>query len=79
MKKRRFIGHGLAIMLMLIFFSQQLWAKDVTIVPAIELKTVYDDNLDFESKDEKDDFGANAIPSLALRYTSELLKFFIFV
>ena len=77
MKKRRFIGYSLVIMLALIFFSQQLWAKDVTISPAIELKTVYDDNLDFDSNDEKDSFGANAVPSLTLDYASELLQFFL--
>jgi hypothetical protein len=77
MKKRRFIGYGLVIMLALISFSQQLWAKDVTILPAIELKTVYDDNLDFDTKDEKDSFGANAVPSLTLNYASELLQFFL--
>ncbi len=75
MKNRRFIGNGLVIMLALLSFSQQLWAKDVTILPAIELKTVYDDNLDFDDKDEKDSFGANAVPSLTLDYASELLQF----
>ena len=73
----RSIGFSLAIMLTLISFSQQLWAKDVTITPAIDLRTVYDDNLDFSNKDEKDSFGANAIPSLTLSYTSELLQFIL--
>jgi hypothetical protein len=62
-------------MLVLIFFSQPMWAWDVTITPALELKTVYDDNLDFDSKDEKDSFGANAVPRLTLEYASELLQF----
>jgi hypothetical protein len=62
-------------MLVLMSFSQQLWAKDVTITPALELKTVYDDNLDFDSSDEKDDFGANAVPRLTIDYASELLEF----
>jgi hypothetical protein len=39
------------------------------------LKTVYDDNLDFDSSDEKDDFGANAVPRLTIDYASELLQF----
>jgi hypothetical protein len=77
MKKQQINGSILAIIVVLIFFYQQLWAKDVTITPALELKTVYDDNLDFEAKDEKDDFGANAVPSIKLDYSSELLQFSI--
>lgn len=75
MKKQRYIGYGLAIMLVMISFYQPLWAKDVTISPAIVLRTVYDDNLNFERNDEKDDFGANVIPRLTLDYASELLQF----
>ena len=77
MKIIRFIGFNLVMMLALISFSQQLWAKDVTITPAISLKTLYDDNLDFSNKDEKDSFGANAVPSLTLSYASELLEFLL--
>jgi outer membrane receptor for ferrienterochelin and colicin len=76
-KKRRHIGFGLAVMLVLVFFSQLLWAKNVTITPSIELSGVYDDNLDFASKDEEDSFGANAVPRLTLDYASELLQFFL--
>ncbi len=75
MKKRRLIGYVFSIMLVVLYSSQHLFAKDVTISPSIELKTVYDDNLDFEPNDEKDDFGANAIPRLTLDYASELLQF----
>jgi hypothetical protein len=77
MKKLRFIGYSLAILLVLISFCKPLWAKDVTITPAIELRTLYDDNLNFERSDEKDSFGANAIPRLRLDYASELLQFFL--
>ena len=77
MRKRRFIEYGLAIMIVLIFFPQYLWAKDVSILPELELKTIYDDNLDFEPSDEKDSFGANAIPRLTLRYASELLELYL--
>jgi hypothetical protein len=75
MKKRRLIDYGLTIILILLFFYPHLWAKDVTIKPAIELKTVYDDNLEFEPKYEKYSFGANAVPRLTLDYASELLEF----
>ena len=74
-RKRRYIGFGLAVMLVLVFFAQLLWAKNVTITPSIELSGVYDDNLDFASKDEEDSFGANAVPRLTLDYASELLQF----
>jgi hypothetical protein len=77
MKIGRFIGCSLAIVFALISFSQHVWAKDVTITPAFSLKSVYDDNLDFSNKDEKDSFGANAVPSLTLNYDSELLKFLL--
>lgn len=77
MKKQRYIGYGLLIMLVLISFCKPLWAKDVTITPAIEFRTVYDDNLNFDRNDERDSFGANAIPSLRLDYNSELLQFFL--
>lgn len=75
MKIRKFVGYVLAVMLVLISFSQHLWAKEWTITPSIAVSTLYDDNLDFDSKDEKDDFGANAVPSLTLDYASELLQF----
>ena len=75
MKKQRFIVYGLMVTLLLTSFSVQSWAKDVTITPSIVVSTLYDDNLNFDSKDEKDSFGANAVPSLTLEYASELLKF----
>ena len=75
MKKQRIIGFVISLMLVLLSFYQHLWAKDVTITPSIALKTVYDDNLDFEPSDEKDAFGANVIPHLTLDYASELLQF----
>ena len=75
MKIRESICYGLVITFLLISFSQLVWAKDVTITPALVLKTVYDDNLDFDSSDEKDSLGANEVPSLKLDYESELLEF----
>jgi hypothetical protein len=75
MKKRRLIGCCLVITLVLMVIPRQLWAKDVTILPAIALRTVYDDNLDFDRKDEKDSFGANAVPRVTLDYKSELLEY----
>jgi hypothetical protein len=49
-------------------------AGDLTIVPELELRVEYDDNIDFDQKDEIDDFAGNAIPGLALDYKTELLE-----
>jgi len=77
MKKLIVISYSLMLILGLLSFSQQSWAKDITFIPAIELKSVYDDNLNFDPKDEKDSFGGNAVPSFTLNYASELLNFFL--
>jgi hypothetical protein len=75
MINHRFIGFCLAAILVLISLPQLLWAQDVTLTPSLRLTTLYDDNLDFEQKNEKDSFGANAVPGLTLDYASELLQF----
>ena len=75
MKKQSIFSYGLLFILVHMSFAQQIWAKDVTVTPSIELATLYDDNLDFEKSDEKDSFGANAVPRLTLDYTSELIGF----
>ena len=71
----RIIGIGLATVLAFLSLPQLLWAQDVTLKPSLRISTLYDDNLDFDQKDEKDDFGANAVPSLSLSYATELLRF----
>jgi hypothetical protein len=76
--KQQFMGYGLAAIIVLVALPQLLCAQDVTIKPSIGVSTIYDDNLDFDSKDEKDSFGANAVPSLELNYASELLQFSLF-
>jgi hypothetical protein len=68
-------GIGLATILVLMSLTQLVWAQDVTLTPSLRLSTLYDDNLDFDQKDEEDDFGANAVPGLTLGYASELLQF----
>jgi hypothetical protein len=75
MKNHRFIGFGMAVIIVLISLPQLLGAQDVTVTPSLRLATLYDDNLDFESKNEKDAFGANAVPGLRLDFASELLTF----
>ena len=75
MKNHKFIGFALIATLVLISFPRQIRAQDVTLTPSLKLATVYDDNLNFDQNNEKDAFGANAIPGLALNYASELLQF----
>jgi hypothetical protein len=70
----RFKCFGLAALVVLIL-PQLLFAQEITLTPSFKLSTLYDDNLDFEPKNEKDSFGANAIPGLTLNYGSELLQF----
>jgi hypothetical protein len=75
MISRKFIGFGLAAIWVWLSLSQLSWAQDVTVTPSLRLSTIYDDNLDFDSKNEKSSFGANAVPRLTLDYASELLQF----
>jgi hypothetical protein len=51
----------------------QSWAQDFIIEPSLVSRVIYDDNVDFEAKDEQDDFAANLIPRLTLNHTTELL------
>ena len=71
----KFIGFGLAAILVLMSLPRLLWAQEVTLTPSVTLSTVYDDNLNFDQNNERDSFGANVIPSMTLGYASELLQF----
>ena len=53
-------------------------AAEITATPAITFKVEYDDNINFDSKDEIDDFSGSAIPGLKLNYLTELLEFNIY-
>ncbi len=75
MKKHIDIFFGLIFTIMLLFSHLTCMAKDLTITPSLEVGGVYDDNLDFTSSDEEDDFGGQAIPKLTLDYSTELLQF----
>ncbi len=72
MKKLSFVFGFLLPTFILILNPPQSTAKEITVVPSLETKLVYDDNLDFDDKDEVDDFGANATPGLTLNYNTEL-------
>jgi len=73
-KNKKIILFSISLVFSIMWFQLPCKAADLTIEPSIQLRGVYDDNLDFESKDEKDSFGANAIPNLTLDYQTELLK-----
>lgn len=64
----------LSFFVSLIYFHSPCKAGELTVVPSIESRVIYDDNLDFDAKDEKDDFGGNVIPKLTLDYQTELLE-----
>lgn len=74
MKTKPVIFCFLSIFVSLLWLELPCSARDFTIVPSIETRVVYDDNLDFDSKDAEDDFGANAIPRMTLNYATELLQ-----
>jgi len=74
LKNKQIILFSISLVFSIMWFQMPCKAADLTIEPSIQLRGVYDDNLDFESKDEKDSFGANAIPKLTLDYQTELLK-----
>jgi hypothetical protein len=63
---------------LILFFSIFLlnsWAAEITLTPSLSLKVEYDDNIDFNTKDEIDDFSGNAIPRLQFNYLTELFEF----
>ena len=72
MKKQLFIFGYLVPAFLLISYPLQSVAKDLTIEPSLTTRIIYDDNLDFDDKDEIDDFGANATPGLTLNYNTVL-------
>ncbi len=74
LKNKQIISFSLSLIFSIMWFQLPCKAADLTITPSLEVRGVYDDNLDFDDKDEKDDFGGNAIPKLTLDYETELLK-----
>jgi hypothetical protein len=64
--------------ILILFFPIFLFdasAAEITTTPSLSLKVEYDDNVDFDRKDEKDDFSGSAIPGLEFNYLTELLEF----
>ena len=60
------------------FFLLDASAAEITATPSITLKAEYDDNINFDSRDEVDDFSGSAIPGLRFNYLTELLEFNIY-
>jgi hypothetical protein len=50
-------------------------AAETTATPSLSLKLEYDDNINFDEKDETGDFSGSAIPGLQFNYLTELLEF----
>jgi hypothetical protein len=50
-------------------------AAEIIATPSLSLEVEYDDNVNFDSKDEIDDFSGSAIPGLQLNYLTELIEF----
>ncbi len=63
------------ILSLFVLFKLEALAAEITITPSLSLKVEYDDNIDFNEKDEKDDFSGSIIPGFALNYETELLEF----
>lgn len=53
-------------------------AAEITATPSLILQVEYDDNINFDSRDEIDDFSGSAIPGLRFNYLTELLEFNIY-
>ena len=77
-KNQLFLFCCSAIIFISILLPLRSTARDLTIVPELELRVEYDDNLDFDPKNEIDDFAGNAIPGLTLDYKTELLEVSLF-
>jgi hypothetical protein len=61
----------------LLFFlslPHSMWAGQVDLVPSLETRVKYDDNIDFNQSDATDDFSVDIIPRLKLQYLTENLK-----
>jgi opacity protein-like surface antigen len=63
---------GLLFMITIIPIAS--FAGQVVFVPGLRVATQYDDNLDFSSENEEDDFSASIKPGFTLDYSTELLK-----
>jgi hypothetical protein len=50
-------------------------AAEITVIPYASLRVEYDDNIDFNEKNETGDFSGSAIPGLRFNYLTELLEF----
>ena len=63
------------LILFLPLFLLDSSAAETTLTPSLSLKVEYDDNIDFDSNNEIDDFSGSAVPGLQFEYLTELLQF----
>ena len=68
------LSYAILILFLPIFLLDSS-AAEITVTPSLSLKVEYDDNIDFNTNDETDDFSGSAIPGLQFNYLAELLEF----
>jgi hypothetical protein len=78
MKKPTYILSCLTVILLIVFLPLWCEAGELTINPSLRLRGEYDDNIDFDPKDETGDWGGYVIPKMTLDYATELLKVSLF-
>jgi hypothetical protein len=67
----------LAFLIFFIFilsYEYPVFAAEITVIPSVSLRVEYDDNIDFNSNNEIDDFSGSIIPGLAITSKTELLE-----
>ena len=74
MKKVFPIFFCVSMLLCLFFAPFPAMAQDITLVPSLDIRGEYDDNVLFERTNEIDDYLATISPALTLDYATELLN-----
>jgi uncharacterized protein (PEP-CTERM system associated) len=72
--KAMVLAYSILILFYPIFLINS-FAAEITVTPTLGLKVEYDDNIDYNDKDETDDFSGSAIPGLRFNYLTDLLEF----
>lgn len=68
------ISCALWTMIFFISLPHFIWAGQVNLVPSLETRIKYDDNIDFNQSDEIDGFSSDIVPKLELQYSTENLN-----
>jgi hypothetical protein len=73
MKAIQFHLQLLFCLVIFLFLLTDSFAIDITLIPSIDLKGEYNDNVTFAGADEKDDYIINVKPGVTLDYSTELI------